>query len=110
VNLAGSSEGLAVTWPLPKEIRGPLRESIDPKKQFPEVLLYRGNDMEKYLAPGGAARFPRPHETAVAGTLECKPGIKGKTVKITLKDLRFQTVTIPQIGPFDVELDNPPVP
>jgi HEAT repeat protein len=110
VNLAGSSEGLAVTWPLPKEIRGPLRESIDPNKQFPEVLLYRGNDMEKYLAPGGAARMPRPHETAVAGILECEPGTKDKTVKMTLRDLRFQTVTVPQIGPFDVELDNPPAP
>ncbi len=110
VNLAGPSEGLAVSWLLPKEIRGPLRESIDPNKRFPEVFLYRGNDMEKYLAPSGAARFPRPHETAVAGTLECEPGTKDKMVKITLRDLQFQTVTIPQIGPFDVGLDNPPAP
>jgi hypothetical protein len=110
VNLAGPSEGLAVTWPLPKEIRGPLRESIDPNKRFPEVLLYRGNDMEQYLAPSGAEPVPRPHETAVAGILECEPGTKDKTVKMTLRDLRFQTVTVPQIGPLDVELDNPPAP
>ncbi|MCE5279805.1 MAG: hypothetical protein ABFD92_20650 [Planctomycetaceae bacterium] len=105
VNLAGPSEGVTVVWFLPKQIREPLRESLDPTRRFPEVLLYRGKDMDEYLAPSGSPKRPRPHEKATAGILECEPLAKEKTVRITLRNLEFQTVTIPQIGPLEVLLD-----
>ena len=109
LQMISADSGLLVVWALPAQIRQPVRVEVGPGTEWPEVLLYRGKDMAQYLAPSGSPRFQRPHERATSGTLLCMPTGE-KTARIVLKDLRFQTVTIRQVGPVDVRLDLTPPP
>lgn len=109
LQLISSDSGLVVHWTLPRNMQEPVQAQLAPGTGYPEVLLYRGKDVAEYLRPSGSPRFARPHERAVSGTLQCTPTGE-KTAKLVLKDLRFQTVEIRQVGPLDVRLDVTPPP
>lgn len=109
LQMISADSGLLVVWALPAQIRQPVRAEVAPGTDWPEVLLYWGKDMAQYLAPSGSPRPPRLHERASSGTLLCMPTGE-RTASILLKDLRFQTVEIRQVGPVDVRLDLAPPP
>lgn len=62
------------------------------------------------ITPSGAApppADPSEYEDAVEGVLQCSPAEDSSEVIVTVKDLRFRTTRIRQIGPLKVRLGNP---
>jgi len=115
IAVIGEDARLAVWWRLPDEIAGPLQAEIAPGKDGLSVVLYRGNVYPPARQWGGAHPAPPlPGETAMSGVMTCapaKPGAgPGKTVTISLRNLRFPTLQIDEIGPIQVRLDVIPMP
>jgi hypothetical protein len=107
---------LLVYWPLPAEITEPYEEKIRPDKDHPSVQLFRGVEYPPPRQWGGAIQPPPEGEAAVAGELICEPidgppkPPGGRTVSITMRNLRFASGQIEIIGPLEVQLDVPAMP
>jgi len=108
--IIGEDAGLVIGWSLPPQMTGRFQESIVPGEVGPSVCLFHVNDIPKYPI-GGAVRPPKKHETALAGQLICGPERTDKPmVSISLRNLRFPTLQIENIGPIEVQLDLPAPP
>jgi Tol biopolymer transport system component len=112
LRLAGAESGITVSWSLPQKAGDPagkIEAKIEAGKNDPVVRLFHGTNLVKAFAPSGAPVEAPPYETARAGRLECTLTGPHKAT-ITLRDLEFDTATLRQIGPLEVELDIPPLP
>jgi hypothetical protein len=112
----GQEARLAVYWPLPAEITGRCTETIERNKEHPLVTLFQGVNYPPLRQRGGAQPPPPEGQAAVAGELICEPidgppkPPGGKTVSITMRNLRFPSGAIECIGPLEVQLDIPMMP
>ncbi|NBC11350.1 MAG: hypothetical protein GVY24_06380 [Planctomycetes bacterium] len=114
--IIGHESRLLVYWPLPAEITESYKEKIGPGKDHPSVQLFRGVEYPPPRQWGGAMQPPPKGEAAVAGELICEPmDVRprppgGRTVSITMRNLRFASDQIESIGPLEVQLDVPVMP
>jgi hypothetical protein len=103
---------LGIWCDLPRPINGELKQAIgqDPRLRLRLALTKRA---VASLTPQGAVppqADPSEYEDATAGELICAPGNDPRVVNLTLKNVRFKSTTLAQLGPFEVTLDNPALP
>ena len=106
LQLSGNAKGVHVWFRRPKEMTGSVSLRVGLTAESPQVWLVYGANWEDTFYRGGAARQPPPEvqkEQGTGGLLEFT-GHRGRVV-VTLRDLRFPSGVIRQIGPVEARVE-----